>query len=313
MRPDINSPIDQAGTSPTLLSRIETLSTATARLTGTEIGHINPMRLAIFVGIVATATILAGNIPDHQIAMLVSDTLGALGGAFAGDNIRPISRWNKTNIDSLIADINSGQINEERLVRAFSTFKDTITDDEIKTRLLGRTPNSDQKPADDIRYRIIDALSTRYREENGEPKTKRERKTEREQIIATLTRIQELAYRQQTDPNITNGESLARIGDITSGIIIIGALAIAINFALKGEAQGGLVGLTDDLATFAITLGSIISKPSNQQSSVLSMNRGSALRNVSYPPIARRVNQDPRQTPPDQRRSIWQARSQRQG
>ena len=117
------------------------------------------MRLAIFMGIVAAATILAGNILDHKIAILISDTLGALGGAFAGDNIRPISRWNKTNIDSLIADINSGQINEERLARAFSTFTDTITDDEIRTRLLRRSTISDQKPADGIRSKKVDWAS----------------------------------------------------------------------------------------------------------------------------------------------------------
>lgn len=103
--------------SSSLGHKIDNASAAVAKISGTEDGNEDPKRFGLFIAGFITASIVASQIPNHEFSSYTSILIGALGGAFAGDNLRVVSRFGKFNSDKFVNKLKKGDgYSEEELL-----------------------------------------------------------------------------------------------------------------------------------------------------------------------------------------------------
>lgn len=269
-----------------LSHKLEHVVDGIGSLTGTLEGHEDPRRLALSMGIMVGATVAAAFIPDQPTAMLASDAIGALGGAFIGENIAPVSRSIRFKRKRFIKNIGvlPDAAFDAQLVPFLSTYKDVLREDEIKSRLLGRIPSLEQKPVADARYLVVDRLAKRHKQNYQglrSGKNAREyRESQRQYVINSLMEAQLNSHILRANGALIRKEGTAKVMDIVSGVVVVALFSEIINQALNAPA-GGLVGLIDDVALFAAILGSIAIR--NLSELKLKTDSGTSRSNTSHP------------------------------
>jgi hypothetical protein len=237
-----------------LLSVVEKISDKADEATGTKEGHESWKRLLGFIAIVVGGTLIAGEIPNKDVAMAASDGLAIIGGAFAGNQLRPISRIGRFNRDKFVAKLGKREnypLNPQEMTDFFATFDDVLTEEGIKDMLLNRNGKRE-----DPRYPFVRIFSQIYRSQNGTPRKTDERQRERIEIKERLDRFQLNGQTQRANKDLIAREGTRRVWDIASGVAVLGTAAALINVALHG-AQGGMIGAMDDVVTVAVIFGSV--------------------------------------------------------
>ncbi len=236
--------------------------------TGATDGNEDPKKLTRSVAIMVGATAAAVMIPDPTVSTVASDLVSGFGGAFIGETIAPVSRrlnFNRKEYLEGLAEV-SDQDFEESLPAFFATYKDVLTEDEIKHRLLGRIPAPDEKPVSDQRYSIVDEVARRtkaehkrYNKEKSGPYERLTSQELRERVMDTLMLAQYLGLEQRGSAHEIRKEFLTKASDIVSGLMVVVLASEVINHYLHGP-LGSAIGLADDLALLFTVLGSVALK-----------------------------------------------------
>lgn len=270
---DLESEVETAKKvrSTSLLSVVDRVSERAEEITGTKEGSENWKRLLGFAGFIVGGTLLAGELPNKDAAMAVSDVLAAFGGAFAGNEFRPISRIGRFNKEKFVKKLTERDfpLDPQDVARFFATYEDILTEDDIKKSLLGRNNEKD-----DPRNMFIRYFSQEYRRQLGKPSDVESRRLERIAVKELLDPLQLNGQTLRANKDLLREEGVKRVLDIASGVAVIGAAASVINVAFNGV-QGGMIGAMDEVVTIAVIFGSVALKELDERQKKNASNKKS--------------------------------------
>lgn len=235
---------------------LDQLSLWMAKTTGTEKENPQFGRLLACMGLMLVATAAVSRMPNQDVASLVSNIIGGIGGSFAGDTWRPVSRW-EADTKRMLGELEEqgGNYSPEDFVGLLSQSSDVLNRTQLRQYILRPSLLDREDPRYAALALLIEDMLKGQKSLSGN-----ERLALRREVRDIWRRAETMAQELRADKGHIRQEGLLRAGDFVVGMVAAFAFGFLLTAFMQGLPIGGLAGTADDFVSAGLIGSSLLKR-----------------------------------------------------